>query len=108
MERRRRRGASMSRPPIMLVVLALAACSRAPGGAGTLTVDYYRAHAAERTATLSTCANDPGDLRDSPNCVNAREAARVEDVGSLRSLPPMGLPAGHSGNQSTGRRASKD
>jgi hypothetical protein len=98
----------MSRPPIMLAVLTLAACSRTPGGGGTLTVDYYRAHAVERAATLRTCANDPGDLRDSPNCVNAREAARVEDVGSLRSLPPMGLPAGQSGNQSTDRGASKD
>jgi hypothetical protein len=98
----------MSRPPIVLAVLALAACDRTPGGGGTLSVDYYRAHAAERAATLSTCTNDPGDLRDSPNCVNAREAARVEDVGSLRSLPPMGLPPGQSGNQSAGRGASKD
>ena len=98
----------MSRPLIVLAVLALAACNRTPGGGGTHTVDYYRAHAAERATTLSTCANDPGDLRDSPNCVNAREAARVEDVGSLRSLPAMGLPAGQSGNQSTGGEASKD
>ena len=98
----------MSRPPILLAFLALAACNRTPGGGGTVTVDYYLAHAAERAATLSTCANDPGDLRDSPNCLNAREAARVEDVGSLRSLPPMRLPAGQSGNQSTGRGASKD
>jgi hypothetical protein len=98
----------MSRPPIVLAVLALAACNRTPGGGGTLTVDYYRAHAAERAATLSSCANDPGNWRESPNCVNAHEAARVEDVGSLRSLPPMGLPAGQSGNQSTGHGASKD
>jgi hypothetical protein len=98
----------MSRPPIVLAVLALAACNRTPGGGGTLTVDYYRAHPSERAAMLSTCANDPGDLRDSPNCVNAREAARVEGVGSLKSLPPMGLPAGQGGNQSSGRGASKD
>jgi len=98
----------MSRPPILLAVLALAACNRTPGGGGTLTVDYYRAHAAERAATLSTCANDPGHLRDSPNCVNAREAARVEDVGSLKSLPPMGIPVGQGLDQSGGRGASKD
>jgi hypothetical protein len=92
----------------LLVALALAACSRVPGGAGTLTVDYYRAHASERAAMLGTCANDPGHLRDAPNCVNAREAARVEDVGSLKSLSPMGLPAGPAGGQSAGRGASKD
>ena len=92
----------------MLAVLALAACGRGPGGGGTHSVDYYRARAAERAAMLSTCANDPGDLRDSPNCVNAREAARVEDVGSLKSLPPMGLPVGQGPDQSGGRGASKD
>jgi hypothetical protein len=91
----------------MLAVLALAACSRGPGG-GTLTVDYYRAHAAERAATLGKCANDPGDVRDSPNCVNAREAERAESVGSLKSLPPMGLPVGQGPNQSGARGASKD
>ena len=98
----------MSSPPVVLAVLALAACSRTPGGGGTLTVDYYRAHAANRAATLSTCANDPGDLRDSPNCVNAREAARVEDVGSLKSLPPMGLHGGQGPDQSGARGPSKD
>ncbi len=92
----------------MIAVLALAACNRTPDGGGTLTVDYYRAHAAERAATLRTCANDPGDLRDSPNCTNALEAARVEDVGSLKSLPPLGLPVGQGHDQSAGRGASKD
>jgi hypothetical protein len=92
----------------MLAVLALAACSRSPGGGGTLTVDYYRAHAAERAATISKCANDPGDLSDSPNCLNAREAERAEGVGSLKSLPPMGLPAGRGPDQSGARGASKD
>jgi hypothetical protein len=92
----------------MLAVLALAACSRGPGGGGTLTVDYYRRHAAERAATLSKCANDPGDLRDSPNCVNAREAARVEGVGSLKSLPPMSLPVRQGPDQSGAPGASKD
>jgi hypothetical protein len=92
----------------MLAALALVACSRAPGGGGTLTVDYYRAHTPERAATLNTCANDPGDLRDSPNCVNASEAARMEDVGSLKSLPPMGLPVGQGAKQSAGREAAKD
>jgi hypothetical protein len=98
----------MSRPPILLAVLALAACNRTPGGGGTLTVDYYRAHEAERAAMLSTCAKDPGELRDSPNCVNAQEAAREEGVGSLRSLPPMELSSGQGGNQSGGRGAPKD
>jgi hypothetical protein len=57
-----------------------------------LTVPYYRTHPAERESMLRACADDPGQLRDSPSCVNAREAARLEDIGSLKRLPPMGLP----------------
>jgi hypothetical protein len=73
-------------------MLTLAACTQSPDPMGH-TVDYYRAHRAEREAAVAKCANDPGSLRDSPACVDAREAARLEDMGSLRNLPPMGLPA---------------
>ena len=74
----------------LLIVVVLAACSKTPDA--DHTVAYYRTHAAERVARVAECANDPGSLRNSPACVNAREAARLEDTGSLRSLPPMGLP----------------
>lgn len=55
-------------------------------------VAYYRAHTTERNERLQACANDPGSLADQPDCVNAREAARLEGIGSLRTLPPMDLP----------------
>jgi hypothetical protein len=74
------------------MTLLLAGCNRSPDNT-RLTVEYFRAHAAERQATLIECANDTGTLRNSPVCADAREAARIEDVGSLRNLPPMGLPA---------------
>ena len=80
----------MSRMIGTIAVFALTACSRSPDAA--LTVPYYRANAAERESMLRVCADDPGKLRTSAPCVNAREAARTEDVGSLRRLPPMGLP----------------
>ena len=72
-------------------MLILAACTKSPDEV-VHTVDYYRAHALEREAAVAKCANDAGSLRDSPACVNAREAMRLEDTGSLRNLPPMGLP----------------
>jgi hypothetical protein len=72
-------------------MLTLAACTKSPDEA-VHTVDYYHAHASERHAAVAKCANDPGSLRDSPACVNAREATRLEDAGSLKDLPPMGLP----------------
>jgi hypothetical protein len=55
-------------------------------------VEYYRQHAIERDSQLARCANDPGTLGFHPDCVNAREAARVEGVGSLQALPPLDLP----------------
>jgi hypothetical protein len=71
--------------------LGLSAC--APSSPASIhTVDYYRAHSTERTAELARCGNDPGELASTASCVNAREAARIEGTGSLRTLPPMGLP----------------
>jgi hypothetical protein len=75
----------------MLFASALFACSPSSPNL-TLTVDYYRAHPAEREEALRRCSNDPGGVGQAPPCVNAREAARIEGLGSLRTLPPMGLP----------------
>lgn len=78
----------------VLVGLALVAgCTRAPQEA-VRTVEYYRAHDTEREAILAECADDPGTLARAPNCINAREAARREGIGSLRDLPPLALPGG--------------
>lgn len=74
-----------------IVLLGAVACSPAPP-ASSLTVDYYRAHPAERDAEVALCGNDPGGLGLTSACVNAREAARIQGVGSLRALPPIGLP----------------
>jgi hypothetical protein len=70
-------------------------CSRSPE-APARTVEYYRAHGEEREAMLAKCGNDPGTLGRAPNCVNAREAARREGIGSLRDLPPLDLPGGQA------------
>lgn len=84
----------------LLLLLMLTACTQAPDSAKR-DVAYYRARGAEREAMVGHCANDPGTLRDLPACVNAREAARLEDVGSLRNLAPMGLPT-NPGSKSDG------
>lgn len=72
------------------VSLMLSAC-----GPGTVepvpTVDYYRAHAEEREAQIKKCANSPGTDAQIPACVNAKAAARIEGIGRLRDLPPLGL-----------------
>ncbi len=77
---------------IVVTLSALTACAPVPDRA-QFTVDYYREHADARDKTLATCANDPGTRQREPDCVNAQEAARIEGIGSLKGLPPMGLPA---------------
>jgi hypothetical protein len=40
------------------------------------TVDWYVAHPDERKAEAATCENDPGDLQNTPDCINAKAAGR--------------------------------
>jgi hypothetical protein len=87
-----RPGARRVRNCLGIVVTACAAVSCAPAPDHANTVTYYREHANEREAALKKCADDPGSLGRRPDCVNAREAARLEGIGSQRELPPLDLP----------------
>jgi len=88
-----RPGAQRVRKCLGIVVTVSAAVSCAPAPDRATTVAYYREHPDERDAVLKRCADDPGSLGKQPDCVNAREASRLEGVGSLRELPPLDLPA---------------
>jgi hypothetical protein len=46
------------------------------------TVEWYKAHDVEREAMLTKCLNNPGQLAETPNCVNAKEAASRLFLGS--------------------------
>ena len=69
--------------------LGFVGCSREEEPARAVT--WFQQHAEEREATVSRCADDPGRLSQTANCVNARQAESIEGVGSLRKLPPLGL-----------------
>jgi len=84
---------------IIAVVLA-GACSPAPERARH-TVDEYRADEGLRDQQLALCQNDTGTLGHTPDCINAKEAARREDRRSLRDLPTVRLPP------PTGQKASE-
>lgn len=88
-----RPGAQRVRTCLGIVVTVGAAVSCAPAPDRANTVTYYREHADEREAVLKRCADDPGSIGAQPDCVNAREAARLEGIGSQRDLPPLDLPA---------------
>ena len=66
------------------------ACTRSTEDPGR-TVEYYRAHAAERQAMVRACADDPARTQQRADCINARAAEAKESIGSLQDLPPMGL-----------------
>lgn len=72
---------------LLVVVLSLSACKdeenevkvKITTQATDKTVEYFLAHEEERISTLKTCANNPGDLKDDPVCVNA-EAAEIRSM----------------------------
>lgn len=86
-----RRGAFGARTCLGIVVtVGSAACAPQPNPTHQ-TVEYYRANRDAREAKLAECANDPGTLRNTADCVNARQAGSLESIGSLRDLPPLQL-----------------
>jgi hypothetical protein len=77
------------------VVAALAtvgtlACTR-EANIARYTVAEYRANATLRRDIFERCVNNPGALGQTADCVNAREAERLESRRSLRDQPPVGL-----------------
>lgn len=76
---------------IALVFAWLAsACSPEPPPA-RYTLDEYRANAELRHAQIVRCQQDPGSLKKTPDCINAQQAAALEDRLRLRDAPPIGL-----------------
>jgi hypothetical protein len=77
---------------LVITIASAAGCAPAPDRA-LHTVDEYRQDANLRAITFAGCANDPVSRDSRPDCVNAREAERLEGVGSLRNLAPLELPS---------------
>jgi hypothetical protein len=70
--------------------IAFCGCSPEPQSA-RYTVDQYVANPDAMDSKLRECANNPGESRNDPDCVNVQAAAERKGIGSLRDLPPMGL-----------------
>ena len=74
----------------VLTAGCLLSCTQEPQSA-THTVAEYRANAGLRHEMFARCTNDPGTLGKTPDCVNAREAERQADIGSVRESSPLQL-----------------
>ncbi|QAB00948.1 MULTISPECIES: EexN family lipoprotein [Agrobacterium tumefaciens complex] len=62
----------MRRFPVFVSLVLLAACSQE--SKRTYTVDEFVADTELLTRTISDCRDNPGELRDTPNCRNAEAA----------------------------------
>ncbi len=62
----------MRRAPFLVSLALLAACSQGPER--TYTVEEFVADPKLLTRTISDCRDNPGELRDTPNCRNAEAA----------------------------------
>lgn len=71
-----------------MLVLAVTGCS--PDRA-RYTVDEYRSDSSLRHLQMDRCKGDPGSLARTPDCINARQAALIEDRVRLRDMPSVGL-----------------
>jgi hypothetical protein len=75
-------------------VLSLVGAGCSPSSGPARTVSYFQAHAQEREAVFKRCADDPGTLGKTAECVNAGQAEAIEGIGSFRHLAPMQFPPG--------------
>lgn len=46
------------------------------------TVDWYLKHDEVRKSTVRECSNNPGELMETPNCINASKAAAKASIGN--------------------------
>jgi hypothetical protein len=74
----------------VVAIFCLSACSQEPQPPkATYTVDDYLANPQIREAKLAECANNPGELAQTPDCVNVKAATKRHGIGSLDDLPPI-------------------
>ena len=71
------------------------------------TVDQYLAKPDLMEAKVRECANNPGELRSDPDCVNVKAAAQQYSIGSRKRMEPLKFPTPEEMNASVKRDASK-
>ena len=65
----------------VVLISALTGCFEKETTEVTNTKEWYSANKEELTKKLKECANNPGELKDTPNCINAKAAAHSSMLG---------------------------
>src|SRR5579862_9892353 len=93
---------------IAALTAAEAGCSQqAVPPKATHTVDEYLAKPDLMEAKVRECANNPGDLRSDPDCVNVKAAAQQYSIGSRKRMEPLKFPTSEEMNASSKQGAAK-
>jgi hypothetical protein len=71
---------------LLLIALAtgLTGCNEADPSRQTKTVGWFFDHRDELAVTLKACRDNPGELANTPNCVNAVEARNKVTVQEMK------------------------
>lgn len=69
----------------MVIVSALAGCKLEQVEA-IQSVDWYKENTNERIERLAKCRANPGELADTPNCINAEQAESLADTSKRGGL----------------------
>lgn len=76
----------------LVIASALIGCKQEPVEV-VQSVDWYKENTAERLERLAKCRASPGELADTPNCINAEQATSLADAakrgGLFEKVEPM-------------------
>ncbi len=70
---------------VLMFSILFAGCSKVEK---VQTVDWYKKHNDERQQVMKKCNNDPGNLEDDKNCINAFAADDSIVWGSKKFINP--------------------
>jgi len=76
----------------LAALMALAGCKEDQPVEVVQTVDWYKAHDAERIEMVKKCKNSLGEIAGTPDCINAKSAEDQKIFGSqnfnIKATPP--------------------
>lgn len=76
----------MKRIILPLVIASTLTGCKQDQAEGVLSVDWYKENTVERSERLAQCRANPGELANTPNCINAEQAASLADTSKRGSL----------------------
>lgn len=77
----------MKKTSILLLSLFVFGCNQETKEE-TKTVQFYKENLPERQFKLKECKDNPGELMETPNCINALAADKSSAIGGYKEFKP--------------------